>query len=56
MKDDFKFAFCNHYHSIGIAWENDDGTRDSVRITLPDDIALKMFKLTHPGLNSFEED
>ena len=53
---DFKFGFFDMYHGIGVAWTNPDGTRDSVRVKLPRDQALKLFKVTHPDCEDFSDD
>ena len=51
----FRIRFIDKYHKIGVAW--DDGVvKKYVVVDVPEDVALELFRATHPGCEGFEDD
>lgn len=52
---DFKFEFIDMYNKLLVGYIDGD-KRKCFKIGVPEDIALKLFQITHPGLSDPSED
>jgi len=52
----FVFKLFDRFHKVGIAWKMPNGKREALFVKIPDEKALRLFKITHPDCNSFEDD
>lgn len=56
MDENIKLAFVDQYHKIGIGLLHEDGKREVLTVDIPEDIALKIFRFTHPDCKEFKDD